>query len=438
MQKPKTKHGKSRPLLISLSLIILGGILNVVVALKPESFWYLYIPIYALYMVGLWELVRWLYKLSGFNVENLSIRRIVSKIFTGIARNILIPGIIGIVLAIVVIPKIVSYYQLSTLKKESYGMILQLLRNDESNKVRKVAVMCLGNIGDKNSMRILSDEMVNQPLLIDQIAKFVTKKDDGKKNIDNKSMLLELKKIYSDRSLTERDYKDRMLSLVNGSISSLRKLKKWLEKGNTTDSENRVVESIGLMANIDRNIDNLNQLAQLYSESESSYDFVAIVNNINKELDDFHDLYEHFANNQTLQAALIGRLENLSDRIAVYYEHLRFGNKKEEEEIKKYQNIIKALVTAGLKDAIKEFTNLAKSEEIAHSIRLEAIESLGIIGNHNQLQILLDVTKHTDPEIRQTALAAIGMILSDKRDIKLYEIEEERSSSILEDLLLEF
>lgn len=129
----------------------------------------------------------------------------------------------------------------------------------------------------------------------------------------------------------------------------------------------------------------------------------------------------HFNNDYKEAENVISDLEKLSEKIMFAYERLIKGKTKQEEEIIKYKTIIQSLLSSGLEYTQSIFIKLAIDENVAHSIRMQTIESIGIIGRHENLKELLILAKHLDPEIRECALISISMILSDKRNIIYYD-----------------
>ena len=336
--------------------------------------------------------------------------------------TLVIPLIIGALLSIFILPKIIDYYKVRKYKELSYEMILTALKSDSNIEVKKMAVMCLGNIADNKSINFLANEMISQPELSKEISYFI--KSNNVTNMNDDNLLAELKKVYSNRSLMENDNRHRILDVTDKSIRSLRDIKKFLEEENLTQSEKRVIDSIGLISNLESNIDKLNEIQVLYSKKEDkSVDFVSIANSLNGQFIQLKSEINDIIKSKDSYFALIGKLEEYSTDVSVLKNQLEKKEKDQQNIILKYRNIISSLVKSGLPKTVTECRNMSEDNNVAHSIRIQAIEALGVIGTHRELELLLKLTKHHDPSVRKSSLASIGMIFTNIRDEKMFDPE---------------
>lgn len=186
--------------------MLIGGVLNWISYEKQIEFTYIFVLIGVFYFIGLIQIVSWALDISW---GNQFIKRTVSNLYkylTGISKHFLVPILIGVIIAIIVVPRVISYYKISKFKKDSHAMLIKALKTDKNLSVRKAAVMALGNLKNKKYVKLMSNEMIKQPELINELSLFTREKD---KEI-NYEMVSELQKVYVDRTLKEKDLKNRI------------------------------------------------------------------------------------------------------------------------------------------------------------------------------------------------------------------------------------
>jgi hypothetical protein len=352
----------------------------------------------------------------------------ITKFFKTINVIIILPVIIGIIVGIYFVPRILYRFEVKNAEKLAYAKMVYALNYDESTNVRKAAVLGIGNIGDKQSLNLLTDTITKQPELASLISEFVKNEKDRNNDtvdIDNRTLLFKLKDVYEEKDLQEKDYQQRLIYEINECMDEIRSLRKWFKEDlEMSVEEKEYVTKIGMLNNIDSAIKRLNEIALKNTDykMKDNYDFFVMSDKLNSEIQSFIKSSDKIMKSFEKKSDNIMFLNKFNKKLSDYEKQITYEKRnKYQITIEKYVAIIKSLVKSGKNDTIKELENIVTNSEIAFSIRLQSIWALGVIGKEKQLGTLIKVSEDDDPLIRSYSLIAISMILTDTRDIEGFD-----------------
>ena len=360
------------------------------------------------------------------------LKRRVQKVSKYILSKLLVPIILSALAAILVVPNALEKFRTKKLWSEANLVLEQVLRQDIHIAVRKQAVLSIGQRGEQSDLQLLSQEMMQQPELSGLISALVQEKEGKNLTHDRERMLRELGQAFQKRELKELDQRERINNLVDRSLLRLRRLRKWMKEGEVTGPEQKVIEDLGLLEKIDETVANLESLSGVYADDAArQYNFVGAVNNLHNRMSIFNGDTEAFLQKFERQPevrddeAIYDKMKILNDELLKNYRQLISREDiTSRTEVDKYVAIIGTFKSVGIKDGISRFEDLAKDTAVAHSIRIEAIEALGVVGGAKQLSTLISTVKSPDAEIRSASVIAIGMILSGNRDFSAFEVDK--------------
>lgn len=339
------------------------------------------------------------------------------KSIKSLGKGWVIPIFVGVLVSAVIVPAIYERLNKSKLRKESYDKLVQCVEGDDSLDVKLAAVYCLGEIGDEQSLEILSRVATVDNELSGTISDIFEKK---KLKLDTAGMLSELEKVYSDPSLNIKDLKFRLSNSIEKSIKNLRTIRDWVSNDKLTNSEKKTVENLKVIENLDEAIQDLGDFGKRISNGDENinFDFHKSVINLRSDIDKLNKETKRLNDSKNISAVTVAEIEKYNDLFSDYVHDLSTSDKDMiESEISKYRSIIKILARSGQSKAVEHFKKIALDISVAQSIRVRAIESLGEIGRDSELSALLKVSDSSVPPIRLAAIESIGKIISGKRDI---------------------
>jgi hypothetical protein len=362
------------------------------------------------------QTTKWFRFKSWFKHSPFYILSNASGLFIG---RIILGILIAVIAGLFILPAVLENRRISLLKEQGYDQILNAAHMDNNVDVRKVAAISLSQIDNDETSRILQQLLLNQPELSNLVSNLLSR------DMNADEMILELRKARGNEYLRRRDQRERIENLMGQSTNILRQLRRWFTQDEITTFESEIVANLDLVSRIDTAIYTLEIIqVSMFDSTSERHAFVDVSNNLVSTIDKFILTTSGPQIDGNTTTNLINLLQDFNIIIGEARDRLVYQvDKGAETEVEKYKSIIRILANNGREKSVEEFERLVFDPETAHSIKLNAIEAIGMIGNESQIEILLETSNSSDADIRKASIISIGMILSNKRETSTFKLE---------------
>ncbi|WP_028316764.1 HEAT repeat domain-containing protein [Desulfatibacillum aliphaticivorans] len=396
-------------------IVLLGIAVLAHIAFSYISVPYAHVILLALYFSGLSCTFYGLIIVIPFNTLGEIVRKKCLNWFGGITKHIILPVILTIVFTFFLGPKIWDWYKGRNLIKKSQDVLVELVLHDENYNVKKAAAVSILETNEPKLVASLTSAIVREPNLSRFIQKIIVKKNDPIK-MDERQIERELTKIHTDNTLKTKDIVYKISKIDTEVASNLRKVKKWIEEGNLTKSEYELITEIGFTENLDSSIAKLESVRIMFSDDKyQANSFEDSIRIFNRVLTEFNN--ETLISNDESKKNALGLLTDFEEKTTKCSDGLLTGSDKYcRNEIDMFNALILALAKSqDHKFAKQHLVLIASNTNTANSIRCEAIRGLGIIGDEEDLEHLLQYCSSDDPDIREVAILSIGLLLANQK-----------------------
>ena len=298
------------------------------------------------------------------------------------------------------------------LKEADFTIKSALVEKDRT--LKENAALGLALLG---KLALLTEEYENSR--DDHLLKIINEFDNNYRlNLSELEKIRNLKTLnqsVDDRVLSSFDQNERLRLQIDQIQSNLRTQISWMKNGELTLEEKGIIDEQNLIHFSSQLIHSLDQIESaiqfsIHGQDEAfkfkaeqirvrTRNLLAALSETN--LDDLSQI-------STLLDGYQKEIEDINRSFKTFFDqnHLK---------IQKYESFIENLrrdSTFGVKNT---FIELTKHESVAKSVRLKAIESLGVVGNWNDLKLLMNLYRSNDKDVREKALIAIIMIRTKDR-----------------------
>lgn len=357
-----------------------------------------------------------------------AINKILSAILSFLKKNFI--AAIFATLVGIGITLVYNYFRGKSEDKENRNLAYDRITAIVSNKnygddIRKIGAIGLGLMNKLDEIDSEIGEIVGLNEVLEEFE--ITNEAE---NLSTNKAFIEIADLKKDEKLVRFDRNYRTKREILNAINELRRQKSWFKSTELTGKEKALVEELKVVEIIDATIDSLYIISQDYTEETENFE--SVTRKFLSDIGIFQDRIEIRKNNQDKFHENVIDLKNSAFEAYYKLNVIEDASLK----VKKYEFLIKNIVTFGKEKSKAEFVELSKDTSNTLVIRINSIEALGVIGGDRELGDLMELLQDSSYEVRMSALKSICMIVSENQSyaaLELFDLESYRDR-IFEDL----